>query len=53
MERDDQNAIRAGIQSLQNATYALSQQAYAQQQGGKKEPNADDENVVEGEFTEV
>lgn len=50
MKRDDLNAIRSGIQTLQNAAYALSQQAYAgQQNNGEARPD----DVVEGEFAEV
>jgi len=57
---DDANAIRTAAQELQNATYALGQQAYAQDtsaaDGGSArgerttEPQGD---VVEGDFSEV
>jgi molecular chaperone DnaK len=58
--RDDVNAIRNGLRSLQNATYALTQQAYAAQnaaadggsyQGGNR--NERGEDVVEGEYSEA
>ncbi|MBI5669829.1 MAG: molecular chaperone DnaK [Chloroflexi bacterium] len=60
MERDDINALRSGIQALQNATYALSQQASAagaagshgdggSQGGWHGESEPDD--VVEGDYT--
>lgn len=61
VERDDINALRTGIQALQNATYALSQQSYASGTGdsgdggsrggwrGETEPD----DVVEGDFTNL
>jgi molecular chaperone DnaK len=55
----DVNAIRNGTQSLQNATYALTQQAYAAQNaaanGGSYQGNGSErgEDVVEGEFREA
>ncbi len=56
MQRDDVNAIRSATQALQNASYALSQQMYAQDDGNayggtsRPEPGPD---VVEGDFTEA
>jgi hypothetical protein len=57
MSREDANAIRTASQSLQNATYALSQQMYADNSAanggstyGSTEPQGD---VIEGEFTEA
>jgi molecular chaperone DnaK len=54
---DDVQAIRSALQDLQNATYALSQQAQANsspETGGSSGPGAgSDEDVVEGEFTEA
>ncbi len=50
------NAIQSGMQNLQNVTYALSQQMYAngaaQSQGGSNRPNPE-EDVVEGDFTPI
>jgi molecular chaperone DnaK len=55
-QRDDINAIRSASQALQNASYALSQQMYAQDggtaYGGASRPDPD-EDVVEGDFTEA
>jgi molecular chaperone DnaK len=55
MNRDDINAIRSATQTLQNATYALSQQAYAAQNAAANggTANGRDEDVVEGEFSEA
>jgi molecular chaperone DnaK len=55
MNRDDINAIRSATQTLQNATYALSQQAYAAQNASANggTANGRDEDVVEGEFSEA
>ncbi len=59
MSRDDVNAIRTSTQTLQNATYALTQQAYAAQNaaanGGSYHGSTDKrgEDVVEGEFSEA
>ncbi|MBZ0294992.1 MAG: molecular chaperone DnaK, partial [Anaerolineae bacterium] len=60
IQKEDVSAIHAASESLQNATYALTQQMYAQDnsanggaaspQGGHEAPEGD---VVEGEFTEV
>lgn len=53
---DDASAIRTGIENLQNAAHALSQQAYAQQAPtGNSAPNnpTDDDDVIEGEYSEV
>jgi molecular chaperone DnaK len=47
INREDINAIRNGIQNLESASHALSQQVYANQN-----PNNPD-NVVEGQYTEV
>jgi len=60
MAGDDANMIRQAAQTLQNATYALSQQAQAQTaaanggstpQGAHGQPGSED--VVEGEFSEA
>jgi molecular chaperone DnaK len=63
LQSDDINAIRSASQTLQNATYALTQQIYSGDQaaanggtsrpydGGDQQPEDDD--VVEGEYTEV
>lgn len=48
LKRDDVNAIRSASQTLQNATYALTQQMYAQSSGEQH-----GEDVVEGQFTEA
>ena len=63
MESDDVARIRSEIETLQNASHALSQQLYAQQQGGAEDMNpdfggnghsaAEEDDVVEGEFSEV
>ncbi|MAU11220.1 MAG: molecular chaperone DnaK [Anaerolineaceae bacterium] len=64
MQRDDTSAIRSGIQDLQNAANALTQQMYANEQPGNAEygnadyGNASDEghedpDVIEGEFTQA
>lgn len=53
MERDDVAAIRTGTQTLQNASHALSQQMYANQHDDSASPNGADDNVVEGEYSEV
>jgi molecular chaperone DnaK len=53
---DNTEAIRSAARDLQNATYALSQQAQARtpDYGGSAGPDASgDEEVVEGEFTEA
>ncbi len=57
---NDISAIQAAMSSLQNATYALSQQINAAQSaayGGSSSPQATqahpDEEVVEGDFTEA
>jgi len=53
---EDVVAIRKGIETLQNASYALTQQAYASSThqsdttDGEAKP---DEDVIEGEYTEV
>jgi molecular chaperone DnaK len=54
-QQDDVNAIRSASQTLQNATYALTQQMYASDgasQGGRSQPGPTDD-VVEGDFTEA
>lgn len=64
MESNDAARIRSEIDTLQNASHALSQQLYAQQEGGAEGVNPDfggngngssapEEDVVEGEFSEV
>jgi len=54
VQGSDVNAIRSGIQTLQNATYALSQQMYAGEttDGGStgRQPETR-EDVVEGDYT--
>jgi molecular chaperone DnaK len=54
---DNSESIRSAARDLQNATYALSQQAQASSSagyGGSTGPNpSGDEEVVEGEFTEA
>jgi molecular chaperone DnaK len=60
-EGEDASAIRASMQNLQNATYALTQQMYAADtsaaNGGTSQPNGGqgrtEPDVVEGDFTEV
>lgn len=47
---DNVQAIRSNIETLQNASHALSQQVYAQAQG---QQNPQDEDIVEGEFSEA
>ncbi len=56
----DVNAIQSAVSSLQNATYALSQQINAAQSaanGGSSNPYSTqphpDEDVIEGDFTEA
>jgi molecular chaperone DnaK len=56
--KDDASAIQSALQTLQNATYALSQQANAAHDaanGGSYRPNgqANGEDVVEGDFSEA
>ena len=55
LESDDVTSIRAKIETLQNASHALAQQMYAQEQqsNGNGYENPSDEDVVEGEFTEA
>lgn len=57
LNRDNIEAIRAASQALQNATYALTQQMYADtsaQNGGSTYGQTHPEgDVVEGEFTEA
>ena len=59
MEGEDLQAIRSGIQNLQNASHALSQQMYANQAEGNDGASSDytqqpdDDDVIEGEFSEV
>ena len=53
---EDTDAIRKGIETLQNASYALTQQAYASNQSSDTangETKKSDEDVIEGEYTEV
>jgi len=57
IQREDVNAIRSASQTLQNATYALSQQMYAggdsgAAHGGASSPEPG-EDVVEGDFSEA
>jgi molecular chaperone DnaK len=54
LQGNDVNAIRSGIQTLQNATYALSQQMYAGEAangGGTGRQTETGEDVVEGDYT--
>ena len=64
IQGDDIEAIRRDMEELRNASHALAQQAYAQgQQPGANgdtapgaqpgSPNETDEDVVEGEYSEV
>lgn len=60
LSSDDMSRIRSSIETLQNASHALSQQLYAQQTesgegsaGQYDTDSGDDEDVVEGEFTEA
>lgn len=54
LESDDLQAIRSKIEALQNASHALSQQLYAQEQGTNSHENPiNDEDIVEGEFTQA
>ncbi|MCA9882337.1 MAG: molecular chaperone DnaK [Anaerolineae bacterium] len=59
MQRDDTQAIRTGIQNLQNAAHALSQQMYANEQPGNpaqgqpSDESHQDPDVIEGEFTQA
>jgi molecular chaperone DnaK len=59
---EDVNAIRTAMQTLQNATYALTQQMYSGPEsatnGGASHPHddqgqAEGDDVVEGEYTEA
>jgi molecular chaperone DnaK len=56
---EDVNNIRSAIQALQNATYALSQQMYADQSGangggtGRQAAPEPGDDVVEGDFTSI
>jgi molecular chaperone DnaK len=57
LQADDVNAIRTASETLQNTTYALSQQMHAADNpanGGASQPQSQPEgDVVEGEFTEA
>ncbi len=57
LQKEDVSAIRAASETLQNATYALSQQMYASSGQGDDEGTSrqsqPDGDVVEGEFTEA
>ncbi|MCA9894862.1 MAG: Hsp70 family protein, partial [Anaerolineae bacterium] len=59
MQHDDTQAIRTGIQNLQNAAHALSQQMYANEQPGSpaqgqpSDESHQDPDVIEGEFTQA
>lgn len=58
LETEDINNIRNNIQNLQNASYALAQQAYANNGHGSNGNNDSghsqpDEDVIEGEYSEV
>jgi molecular chaperone DnaK len=50
---EDDTRMRSGMESLQQALYALSQQAYSAGNSQENGPNgrAQDEGVVEGEYT--
>lgn len=55
VQREDVNAIRSGIQSLQGVAHTLSQQQYAgqPQPAGDSSESQRPDDVVEGEFSEV
>lgn len=57
MQREDINTIRSAAQTLQNATYALSQQMYADQSaangGSQQNYKSTPDDVVEGEYSEA
>ncbi|MGB7342401.1 MAG: molecular chaperone DnaK [Phototrophicaceae bacterium] len=56
LTQDDVTAIRSAIDTLQNASHALAQQMYAQEQASPSDNGHDaplDEDVVDGEFTEA
>ena len=56
LENDDVDAIRSQMDAVQNASHALSQQLYAQQEGAGESSgyeSPEDDDVVEGEFTEA
>ncbi|MGJ3240438.1 MAG: molecular chaperone DnaK [Anaerolineae bacterium] len=58
LEGNDVAAIRTHIETLQNASHALAQQVYAQEQqpgdqGNDYDTPNNDEDVVEGEYTEA
>lgn len=55
LESGDVTDIRGKIEALQNASHALAQQMYAQEQEdtGEGYKNPVDEDVVEGEFSEA
>jgi molecular chaperone DnaK len=50
---EDETRIRSGMDALQQALYALSQQAYSAGDGQEGGPDGrkQDEGVVEGEYT--
>lgn len=53
---EDIQAIRKASQNLQNATYALTQQMYADTSGidgGSRQESKNPEDVIEGDFTEA
>ncbi|MEO8610607.1 MAG: molecular chaperone DnaK [Chloroflexota bacterium] len=56
-ETEDVNTIQSGIQALQNATYALTQQMYAGNNnpnnggGTQRQPESEGEDVIEGDYT--
>ena len=54
-KNEDVASIRQKIEALQNASHALAQQMYAQEQQGASNgyENPVDDDVVEGEFTEA
>jgi molecular chaperone DnaK len=55
MESDDVQTIRSNMENLRNASYALSQQMYAQQGDGAQSSQQapEDDDIIEGEFSEV
>lgn len=58
LESDDVASIRSKIETLQQASHALAQQMYAQEQEGATPDsngyeNPEDDDVVEAEFTEA
>ncbi len=52
VQRDDESAMRSGMEQLQQALMQVGQAAYAQGDGQQQaDGNGKDEGVVEGEYT--